>query len=511
MNENQNEDFFNAFEDHNINAETTEIEVDVSEEQNENTSYNLDEFESNAYEENNTVNIKNEDTQNQNNFSSNNLQEDEVQPFDVKKVSAEDVMNGSKPPMLNRNFIIAVIGSVFTLFIVFAVFIFPMISQRKAKEDKTKPIASENRVVDYSMLVDKKQKQSFSSDNNKVEKEKEVALDEDGFPPVNDKYKPKESQQSNNNVIASGRISDVPDTSGDPLQGKTISGIKGISSTQKRYLTDPDSWNQVAPTNTQALDSSNPYAKFGLPDRNTYTQQMLELTKNSGNSGNSYLNQNDQSGKNNFYSKNQGNVSGTWLAKNTVWQGSIFEAVLTSNINTDLPGECTAIITKNVYSSQDGSMLLIPQNSKLYGAYNSSISYSQGRVQVGWHTLIRPDGYEQTLGNMNATDAQGASGLKGFINNHPFQYLKALGLMSFFNIISTEFNNVSNTTNPYIQNIAANSQTIANTLGSKLIDRAIDVQPTITIKSGTKINIVANTTLILPPLEDYPVTEPYHR
>jgi type IV secretion system protein VirB10 len=57
----------------------------------------------------------------------------------------------------------------------------------------------------------------------------------------------------------------------------------------------------------------------------------------------------------------------------------------------------------------------------------------------------------------------------------------------------------------------ANSQSVATTLGSKLIDRAMDVQPTITIKAGLKINIVANTTLALPSLPPYDVTMPYQR
>jgi type IV secretion system protein VirB10 len=201
-----------------------------------------------------------------------------------------------------------------------------------------------------------------------------------------------------------------------------------------------------------------------------------------------------------------------WLGPAAIWQGPIFEAVLTSAVNTDLPGEVTAVISKNIYSSLDGRYLLIPQNSKLYGSYNSSISYSQSRVQIGWHTLIRPDGYSINLGNMAATDAQGAAGVKGIINDHLFQYVKALALMSVFNIINSEFENTAaDTDNQYVQNIMANSQSVAATLGSKLIDRAMDVQPAITIKAGLKINIVANTTLALSPLPPYDVTMPYQR
>lgn len=195
-----------------------------------------------------------------------------------------------------------------------------------------------------------------------------------------------------------------------------------------------------------------------------------------------------------------------------MWQGSIFEAVLTSELNTDLPGEITARIAKNIYSSQDGRYLLIPQNSVVYGTYNSSISYSQSRVQVAWHTLIRPDGYQIQLGNMNATDAKGASGLSGFVNDHPVAYLKAIGLMSVFSIVNSEFESaVGNTNNQYVQNIMANSQQVTNELADKLIDRAMNVQPTIKIKSGTKINIVVNQNLTLPPIENSEVTMPYRR
>jgi type IV secretion system protein VirB10 len=111
---------------------------------------------------------------------------------------------------------------------------------------------------------------------------------------------------------------------------------------------------------------------------------------------------------------------------------------------------------------------------------------------------------------MAGTDAQGAAGLKGIVNDHPFQYLKALGLMSVFNIISSEFENTQ-TDSPYVQTVLADSQSITKTLGSKLIDRAMDVQPTITIKAGVKVNIVANTILSLPPLQPYQVTMPYQR
>lgn len=451
--------------------------------------------------------------------------EDEIKPFDSQKMSALDAMdrNGNKkPPVLNKQFIFYCIIGVFAFLAIFALFIFPEITKKREKNKSTKPVATENVVTDYSMLVDEKEYSNNITSgegpknqpdiNSKSKTNDEII---DNLPPVNDKYTYKEQPQQN--VYYGGGTAstyEVPDTRTDALQAKAINGIKGISSTQKNYLT-PDgvstSYNNTAAAQTTSGNgtSSNPYSKFGVPDQASYTNQLLSQYASNNNS---YAQQNDQSGKNTFYNQNKGAVSGQWLPLNSIWQGTIFDATLTSDICTDLPGECTAVITKNIYSSQDGRYLLIPQNSKLLGSYNSSISYSQSRVQVGWHTLIRPDGYMVNLGNFNATDKKGASGLTGMINDHPWAYLKAIALMSAVNIVNSELQaTAASSTNEYVQNVMANSQEVATTLGQKLIDRAMDVQPSIKIKSGTVINIVANTNLELPVLEPWEVTEPYHK
>lgn len=456
-------------------------------------------------------------------FSTVNKNEDEIKPFD-QKMSATDAMdtNGKKPPVLNKQFILYCIIGVFAFLIIFALFIFPEITKKRERDKSTKPVATENTVTDYSMLVGEKDYSGNSGEssgtgnqakqNTNPKTEDEII---DNLPPVNDKYTYKEQPQQNT-YYAGGTAStyEVPDTRTDALQSKSINGIKGITSTQKNYLT-PDgvstAYNNTATTQTTSGSgtSSNPYSKFGVPDQATYTNQLLSQYASNNNS---YAQQNDQSGKNSFYNQNRGSVSGQWLPLNSIWQGTIFDATLTSDICTDLPGECTAVITKNIYSSQDGRYLLIPQNSKLLGSYNSSISYSQSRVQVGWHTLIRPDGYMVNLGNFNATDKKGASGLTGMINDHPWAYLKAIGLMSAVNIVNSELQaTAASSTNEYVQNVMANSQEVATTLGQKLIDRAMDVQPTIKIKAGTVINIVANTNLELPVLEPWEVTEAYHK
>lgn len=521
-------------------SNAAEIEIDDTTEEEPNQSVFSDDLNSepvpvekneNAFENqvvaDNTD--KEHDEETKDNFTTVNANEDEVKAFDFQKMSATNAMdrNGNKkPPILNKQLILYCIGGIFVFLVVFALFIFPEITKKREKNKASKPIATENSVTDYSKLVGEKKKktqasENYSSSNKNTTTGESFKTDEEiieDLPPVtgvNEKYQYKENTQNNTYYGGTNTSTyEVPDTRQDALQAKSINGIKGITSTQKNYLTPDNAGNIFSNTNISSgneILSLNPYAKFGLPDKETYINQMLSQYGNTS-SSNSYAQQNDQSGKNTFYNQNRGNVSGQWLPLNSIWQGTIFDATLTSDISTDLPGECTAVITKNIYSSQDGRYLLIPQNSKLLGSYNSSISYSQKRVQVGWHTLIRPDGYMVNLGNFNATDAKGASGLKGAINDHPFAYLKAIALMSAVNIVNSEIQaTTAASSNEYVQNVLANSQQVATTLGEKLIDRAMDVQPSIVIKAGTTINIVSNTNLELPVLEPWEVTEPYHK
>jgi type IV secretion system protein VirB10 len=433
---------------------------------------------------------------------------DRQEPFTPSKAPASAVLEKG-PHKLNKTLILSTVFGVFAVLAIFTLFVSPLMGKKKAEKSK-KPASASVSLVDYSALIPKK---TLPLQGGYEEDDDEILSN---LPPVDPEYQYKEPAEETPQPVTAGgrRASDRPDTKGDRLQGKSISGIKGVTPTQSQYLGAGGIPNQAY---TQAPPPANPYARFGMPSKEDYTAQMLSRYQQQNYStpspGSSYANQNDQSGKMSFYNAGRDNAGGgVWLGPAAIWQGTIFEAVLTSAVNTDLPGEVTAVISKNIYSSLDGRHLLIPQNSKLYGSYNSSISYSQSRVQVGWHTLIRPDGYAVSLGNMAVADAQGAAGVKGVINDHLFQYVKALALMSVFNIINSEFeSSAADTDNQYVQNILANSQSVAATLGSKLIDRAMDVQPTITIKAGLKINIVANTTLALPPLPPYDVTMPYHR
>jgi type IV secretion system protein VirB10 len=434
--------------------------------------------------------------------------------------AAHPKKRGAAPVKTNKTLVLGAIAGAFALLVIASAVIPLFRGEKQPKEAAETPGANDPRWTDYSRLAPEKERLVPPS----ADGDEELYLPP---PPLLDNAvqtvqtepppPPAEAPQPRPSATYQGAsVSSRPVTRDDRLQAKSISGIKGLTSTQKQYL--DGSSGAIA----QAAQASNPYAQYGLPPKDQYMQQALGAYGSASPqpqaaayaSGSGYAAQNDQSGKTLFHQNGrEGAGMGQYLPQASIWQGTIFEATLTSAINTDLPGEATAMITKNVYSSLDGKYMLIPQNSRLFGAYNSSISYSQSRVQVGWHTLIRPDGYAISLGNMQATDAKGAAGLPGIVNDHPFQYLKALGLISAFRIMGGELGTSAAQldNNMYVQNLAADTQNMINTFGAKIIDRALDVQPTIVIAAGTPINIVANQTLLLPPLDPYPVTQSYRR
>lgn len=277
---------------------------------------------------------------------------------------------------------------------------------------------------------------------------------------------------------------------GQNLVSQIMSGNYGTNANGQRMTKEEFIAQQMA--QTQALQNQ------------LYGSNMLGGTNGTYNSG---------SEKENFFNASSGNTgNGTYLSKAALWDGTIISGALVTAINTDNPGVVIARVTENVYSSQDHSYLLIPEGSLLMATYNSSVSYGQNKVQVAWNLLIRPDNYRVQLGNMNGVNAQGASGYKGSVSNHPFETLKAIGMVAVYSILQTEVtNDINSQKNEYLQNAMTDVYAESSKLGNKIVDRALDIKPTIKIKEGTEIKLITNVPMELPPVEVNQATQKYVR
>jgi type IV secretion system protein VirB10 len=99
---------------------------------------------------------------------------------------------------------------------------------------------------------------------------------------------------------------------------------------------------------------------------------------------------------------------------NTVLQGTMIEATLENAVDSSLPGQITAIVTRPAWSF-DQAQILIPAGSRLFGDYSSDVAIGQGRILVAWTRLVTPDGQSVQMEAFGG-DAQGRSGISGKVN-----------------------------------------------------------------------------------------------
>jgi len=117
----------------------------------------------------------------------------------------------------------------------------------------------------------------------------------------------------------------------------------------------------------------------------------------------------------------------------TVMAGSVIPAVLVSGINSDLPGPILAQVSQSVFDSATGRTLLIPQGSRLIGAYSNASTYGQQRVRIAWQRLIFPNTASMDLPQMPGADQSGFAGFTDQVNNH---YLSTFGTAAVMSLIS---------------------------------------------------------------------------
>ncbi|QXC52425.1 IncP-type conjugal transfer protein TrbI (plasmid) [Agrobacterium salinitolerans] len=182
-------------------------------------------------------------------------------------------------------------------------------------------------------------------------------------------------------------------------------------------------------------------------------------------------------------------------------RGSVIPATLISGINSDLPGRITAQVSQNVYDSATGHRLLIPQGTKLFGRYDSKVSFGQSRVLVVWTDLIFPNGSTLQIGGMAGTDAQGYGGFHDKVNNH---YWRTFGSAALIALIGTGIDaSLPESSTLATQDTASDAarRNFAESFGrvaEQTISRNLNVQPTLEIRPGYRFNILVDQDIVFP-------------
>jgi type IV secretory pathway VirB10-like protein len=185
--------------------------------------------------------------------------------------------------------------------------------------------------------------------------------------------------------------------------------------------------------------------------------------------------------------------------------GTIIPAVLIGGMNSDLPGQVLAQVRENVRDTATGNHILIPQGSKLVGIYDSNVTYGQERLIVAWNRIIYPDGSSLNLKGMPGVDQAGYAGLSDEVDNH---YLRIFGSAILMSAISAGVQlsqpNSGTTIFGGLQTPSA-AQVASGALGQQIgqtsmhmLQKNLNIQPTITVRNGEPFNIFVTADLLLP-------------
>jgi type IV secretion system protein VirB10 len=175
--------------------------------------------------------------------------------------------------------------------------------------------------------------------------------------------------------------------------------------------------------------------------------------------------------------------------------GTVIAASLITGLNSDLPGFVIAQVTENVFDTVSGRHLLIPQGSRLVGRYDNIVAFGQERALVVWQRIILPDGSSIVIDNLPATDTGGYAGLADQVDFHTWKLLKGVALATVLGVGSELVFGSSDS--DLVKALQQSTQATTNRAGQRLIERQLNVQPTIKVRPGWPLRVIVHKDIVL--------------
>jgi type IV secretion system protein VirB10 len=190
-----------------------------------------------------------------------------------------------------------------------------------------------------------------------------------------------------------------------------------------------------------------------------------------------------------------------------IYDGLTMDTILMNRLDGDAPGPVKVMVTSPVYS-HDRQHVLIPDGTVVLGEaikIGSNGFGQQRRMAVVFHRMIMPDGYSVDLDQFHGLDQIGEEGLKDKVNNHYFEIFGtsiALGVISGASQIAAGGGTITTSGSQALTTGAASSVSQSATT---VLDRFIQIPPTITIREGHRIKVYFTQDMLLPAYENHTI------
>ena len=182
--------------------------------------------------------------------------------------------------------------------------------------------------------------------------------------------------------------------------------------------------------------------------------------------------------------------------KYVLFESTVIETVLMNRLDGSFAGPVMCLVSTDVYS-HDRQRVLIPAGTKVLGEAQKVNAFGQDRLAVFFHRLIMPDGYSGSLDQFKGLDQQGATALHDKVNNH---YVKIFGASLAVGILGgiAEVGTGSVLTASAIDQARQGFGEGLAMSGERVLDRFLNLMPTITIREGARVKIYLSNDLVLP-------------
>jgi type IV secretory pathway VirB10-like protein len=194
-----------------------------------------------------------------------------------------------------------------------------------------------------------------------------------------------------------------------------------------------------------------------------------------------------------------------------IYEGLTLDTVLMNRLDGDSSGPVKVLVSNPVYS-HDHQHILIPEGTIVLGEarkIGSAGFGQQRRIAVAFHRLLMPDGYSVDLDQFHGLDQIGEEGLKDQVNNHYLQIFGtsiALGVIAGAAQIGQGGSNLNSSGSQSFTNGAASGVSQSATT---ILDRFIQIPPTITIREGHRVKVYFTQDLLLPAYENHRIAQSF--
>ena len=185
-----------------------------------------------------------------------------------------------------------------------------------------------------------------------------------------------------------------------------------------------------------------------------------------------------------------------------VFEGDIIEGILTNRLAGEYTGPVNVMVTTNFYS-HDRQHILMPQGTRILGEASKVSMSGQRRLATTFNNAFMPDGYPVDFPKLAGMDQQGATGLTGRVDTHWPKVIATAALVGAIGGLSQI--GASGTSLGGIDAIRLGVGQQTGQESMQILNRALNILPTVTVYEGTRVRIWVQNNFQLPAYENHTI------